>query len=262
MGRAWIQLMYFVEQKPRKSIHVAHLAYEIELAQPKTAEEKEWEKVQESLYGRKKPGQTVCRIPAAAPEEPDYKEAFRDLVRNHHGLQPLVSLLSKAENKQLLAAATGAIWKCSISMENVAIFQEHKALQILIGLLTDQPEEVLVNVVGALGQFAQIQANKAVICNGGGIRALINLLNGTNQALLVNVAKAVGACATEKKNVVTIDHLDGVRLVWSLLKNPNAEVQASAWAICPCIENAKLVSQAAASAGTSAEAELCQQGLT
>ncbi|XP_027861641.1 armadillo repeat-containing protein 4 isoform X1 [Xiphophorus couchianus] len=164
----------------------------------------------------------------------------RDLVRSHHGLQPLVSLLSKAENKQLLAAATGAIWKCSISMENVAIFQEYKALHMLIGLLTDQPEEVLVNVVGALGQFAQIQANKAAICNGGGIRALINLLNGTNQALLVNVAKAVGACATERDNVAIIDQLDGVRLVWSLLKNPNAEVQASAaWAICPCIENAK-----------------------
>jgi len=29
-------------------------------------------------------------------------------------------LLNQAENKQLLAATTGAIWKCSISMENVA----------------------------------------------------------------------------------------------------------------------------------------------
>ena len=37
-----------------------------------------------------------------------------------------------------------------------------------------------------------------------------------------------------------IDKLDGVRLLWSLLKNTNPEVQASAaWAICPCIENAK-----------------------
>lgn len=38
-----------------------------------------------------------------------------------------------------------------------------------------------------------------------------------------------------------IDRLDGVRLLWSLLKNQNPEVQASAaWAICPCIENAKV----------------------
>jgi hypothetical protein len=39
-----------------------------------------------------------------------------------------------------------------------------------------------------------------------------------------------------------IDRLDGVRLLWSLLKNQNPDVQASAaWAICPCIENAKVI---------------------
>ncbi|XP_071341790.1 outer dynein arm-docking complex subunit 2 [Trachinotus anak] len=164
----------------------------------------------------------------------------RDLVRKYKGLQPLVSLLGKADNKQLLAAATGAIWKCSISVENVAKFQEYKALEILVGLLTDQPEEVLVNVVGALGEFAQIPAGKAIIHKCGGIKPLVNLLAGTNQALLVNVTKAVGACATDKANMSIIDQLDGVRLVWSLLKNPSADVQSSAaWALCPCIENAK-----------------------
>ncbi|XP_031728280.1 armadillo repeat-containing protein 4 isoform X1 [Anarrhichthys ocellatus] len=164
----------------------------------------------------------------------------RDLVRTYSGLQPLVSLLSKADNKQLLAAATGAIWKCSISMENVAKFQEYKALETLVGLLTDQPEEVLVNVVGAVGEFAQIPANKATIRKCGGIKSLVNLLTGTNQALLVNVSKAVGACATDMDNMAIIDKLDGVRLVWSLLKNPSADVQSSAaWALCPCIKNAK-----------------------
>ncbi|KAF3703394.1 Armadillo repeat-containing protein 4 [Channa argus] len=164
----------------------------------------------------------------------------RDLVCKYKGLQPLVSLLGKVNNKQLLAAATGAIWKCSISMENVAKyywipkrvtrsavtlkgeaiwFQEYRALETLVGLLIDEPEEVLVNVVGALGEFAQISANKA---------------------LLVNVTKAVGACATDKENMVIIDQLDGVRLVWSLLKNSSADVQSSAaWALCPCIKNAK-----------------------
>lgn len=44
----------------------------------------------------------------------------RDLVRQFGGLKPLVILLKETENKQLLAATTGAIWKCSISMENVA----------------------------------------------------------------------------------------------------------------------------------------------
>ena len=43
----------------------------------------------------------------------------RDLVRKYGGLDPLVSLSFNVENKELLAAATGAIWKCSISRENV-----------------------------------------------------------------------------------------------------------------------------------------------
>uniref|UniRef100_A0A673C1M0 Armadillo repeat containing 4 n=1 Tax=Sphaeramia orbicularis TaxID=375764 RepID=A0A673C1M0_9TELE len=164
----------------------------------------------------------------------------RDLVREYKGLQLLVSLLSKADNKHLLAAATGAIWKCSISMENVAKFGEYNALEVLVNLLTDQPEEVLVNVVGAVGEFAQIPENKATIRRCGGIKPLVNLLTGTNQALLVNVTKAVGACATDMDNMVIIDQLDGVRLVWSLLKNPSADVQSSAaWALCPCINNAK-----------------------
>ena len=42
-------------------------------------------------------------------------------MRRYEGLQPLVRLLSEAENKHLLAATTGAIWKCSISIENVAL---------------------------------------------------------------------------------------------------------------------------------------------
>uniref|UniRef100_A0A8C8IVP3 Outer dynein arm docking complex subunit 2 n=1 Tax=Oncorhynchus tshawytscha TaxID=74940 RepID=A0A8C8IVP3_ONCTS len=132
----------------------------------------------------------------------------RDLVRQYEGLQSLVTLLSQADNKQLLAATTGAIWKCSISMENVAKFQEYKA---------------------------QKPANRATIRKCGGIQPLVNLLTG-NQALLVNVTKAVGACATEPENMAIIDRLDEVRLLWSILKNPNPDVQASgAWGSCPCI---------------------------
>nr|XP_020656758.1 armadillo repeat-containing protein 4 isoform X1 [Pogona vitticeps]XP_020656767.1 armadillo repeat-containing protein 4 isoform X1 [Pogona vitticeps]XP_020656775.1 armadillo repeat-containing protein 4 isoform X1 [Pogona vitticeps] len=164
----------------------------------------------------------------------------RDLVRQHGGLKPLATLLANSENKELLAAVTGAIWKCAISKENVTKFREYKAIEALVGLLTDQPEEVLVNVVGALGECCQEQANRSIIRRCGGIPPLVALLTGTNQALLVNVTKAVGACATEPENMMIIDRLDGVRLLWSLLKNPHPDVQASAaWAICPCIENAK-----------------------
>uniref|UniRef100_A0A669P2S0 Armadillo repeat containing 4 n=1 Tax=Phasianus colchicus TaxID=9054 RepID=A0A669P2S0_PHACC len=164
----------------------------------------------------------------------------RDLVRQHGGLQPLSVLLNNSENKKLLAAVTGAIWKCAISAENVSKFHEYKVTEALVGLLTDQPEEVLVNIVGALGECCQEPVNRSIIRKCGGIPPLVKLLTGTNQALLVNVTKAVGACATEPENMMIIDRLDGVRLLWSLLKNPNADVQANAaWAICPCIENAK-----------------------
>uniref|UniRef100_H2YZX2 Armadillo repeat containing 4 n=2 Tax=Ciona savignyi TaxID=51511 RepID=H2YZX2_CIOSA len=167
-------------------------------------------------------------------------KATRDLVRQYGGLDPLVALLPQSDNKELLAAATGAIWKCAISPQNVERFQELKAIEQLVGLLNDQPEDVLVNVVGALGECAQEPANRLIIRKAGGIPSLVHLLTGTNQALLVNVTKAVGACATEPENMSIIDKLDGVRLLWSLLKNQNPEVQASAaWAVCPCIENAR-----------------------
>ncbi|XP_055286155.1 outer dynein arm-docking complex subunit 2 isoform X3 [Moschus berezovskii] len=167
-------------------------------------------------------------------------EETRDLVRLHGGLKPLASLLNNTDNKERLAAVTGAIWKCSISKENVTKFREYRAIETLVGLLTDQPEEVLVNVVGALGECCQEHENRVVIRKCGGIQPLVNLLVGINQALLVNVTKAVGACAVEPESMMIIDRLDGVRLLWSLLKNPHPDVKASAaWALCPCIQNAK-----------------------
>jgi len=53
-------------------------------------------------------------------------------------------LITKTEDTSLLAAATGAIWKCAISQENVARFQELKAIELLVGLLNNQPEEVFI----------------------------------------------------------------------------------------------------------------------
>ncbi|NXD25842.1 ARMC4 protein, partial [Spelaeornis formosus] len=167
-------------------------------------------------------------------------EEIRDLVRKHDGLQPLSVLLANSENKQLLAAVTGAVWKCAISRENVLKFQDYKTVETLVSLLTHQPEEVLINVIGALGECCQEEENRGTIRRCGGIAPIVKLLTSTNQALLVNVNKAVGGCAMEPENMVVIDSLDGVRLLWSLLKNPNPDVQASAaWALCPCVENAK-----------------------
>lgn len=63
-------------------------------------------------------------------------------MRSYGGLDPLVALLANSDNKALLAAATGAIWKCAISEENVLRFQELKAIEQLVVLLNDQPEDV------------------------------------------------------------------------------------------------------------------------
>ncbi len=86
----------------------------------------------------------------------------------------------------------------------------------------------------------RVAEGRAAIRENNGITLLVNLLTGTNHALLVNVTAAVGGCAYDADCMAIIDRLDGVRLLWSLLKSPNPSVQASAaWAICPCIENAK-----------------------
>ncbi|NXX26749.1 ARMC4 protein, partial [Nicator chloris] len=128
-------------------------------------------------------------------------EEIRDLVRKHEGLQPLSVLLDNSENKQLLAAVTGAIWKCAISRENVLKFQEYKTIETLVTLLTDQPEEVLINVIGALGECCQEEENRGTIRRCGGIAPIVKLLTATNHALLVNVNKAVGGCAMEPENM-------------------------------------------------------------
>lgn len=39
-------------------------------------------------------------------------------MREYGGLDPLVSLLSKTSNKDLLCAVTGAVWKCSKNVQN------------------------------------------------------------------------------------------------------------------------------------------------
>ena len=77
-------------------------------------------------------------------------------MRQYGGLDPLVTLLNNTENKELLAAATGAIWKCAISPENVVRFQELKAIDMLVALLNNQPEEVGVAFGGETCQRVEL----------------------------------------------------------------------------------------------------------
>lgn len=191
----------------------------------------------ENLSSKNEELQTHCATAIFKCAEED---ETRQLVKQYDGLGHLVNLLDNPSNKELLVAATGAVWKCAQNLENVAALNKLNTIKKLIGLMENQPEDVLVNVVGALGACAQTVEGRTAIRESGGITPLVNLLTGTNQALLVNVTTAVGASALDADSMSVIDKLDGVRLLWSLLKSANHDVQASAaWAISPCIEHAK-----------------------
>jgi hypothetical protein len=159
----------------------------------------------ENLSSKNQELQTHCAsaIFKCAEEGKVYDELIldeaRNLVRQYNGLTPLVILLDNTSDKDLLAAATGAVWKCAQNLENVAAFTKLNTIKKLVALMENQPEDVLVNVVGALGACAKTPAGRQGIREAGGIVSLVNLLTGTNQALLVNVTTAVGACALDSK---------------------------------------------------------------
>lgn len=83
--------------------------------------------------------------------------------------------------------------------------------------------------------------NHETVLKAGGIPAIVNLLNYTNEDLLENVTKIVAQCAVHPECMQQIVENDGIRLLWSLLRSSSTKVQASAaWALVPCIQNAKV----------------------
>lgn len=107
-------------------------------------------------------------------------------------------------------------------------------------LLNDENDLVLTNVVGALAECLRFQNNREIFRMSGGLLLLIELLTGAYEPLLENVTKALAECAKDTESMNVMEEADAVRLIWSLLKNPSQRVQAyAAWALCPCIENAK-----------------------
>lgn len=106
--------------------------------------------------------------------------------------------------------------------------------------LNDESEEVLTNVLGALAECLKLQSNRVTFRTIGGLSQLVNHLRSTYEPLLENVTKALGDCAKDTESMHILEQLDAVRLIWSLLKNPCPRVTAhAAWALCPCIENAR-----------------------
>lgn len=130
------------------------------------------------------------------------------------------------EDKPLLAAVTGAIWKTAIAPENVERYDQLRTVEILVKLLEDVEEvsEVLSNVVGALEEMLKFQHNWATLRKAGGIPHLVNLLNYTYPPLLENVPMVLRKSAQDEDSMRIIEELDGVRLIWSLLKNDSPRV--------------------------------------
>ncbi|XP_057332910.1 armadillo repeat-containing protein gudu [Microplitis mediator] len=172
----------------------------------------------------------------------------RDMVRQSGGLDPLCRLIqseSIRSNKNLLAAVTGAIWKCAISPENVYRFNQNNLVASLVPLLEEnEDEQVLANVVGALAECCVDPANRHVLRINNGLPKLIRLLSGTYEPLLENLPLVIKECAEDEQCMDVINDpshsLDGVRLVWSLLKHPSNVIKRNACrALVPCIKYAK-----------------------
>lgn len=160
------------------------------------------------------------------------KAATRDMVRQAGGLDPLVAMARSPATKQdkaLLAAVTGAIWKTAISAENVERFDQLRTVEVLVKLLenVEEDEVVLSNVVGALGECLKLEHNRSSLRRANGIPHLVNLLNYTYPPLLQNVPMVLRECAEDADSMREIEQLDGVRLIWSLLKNDSPQVDGA-----------------------------------
>ena len=98
-------------------------------------------------------------------------------------------------------------------------------------LSTESKETAHVRYFSTLskGRNFTINSFDIVAVFGNKVERYLDIVAGVDAALRVSSCRI-------------IDKLDGVRLLWSLLKNQDPGVQASAaWAICPCIENAKVL---------------------
>lgn len=180
------------------------------------------------------------------------EDESRDLVRLHGGLELLVNLINdydNQDNKELMAAVTGAIWKCATNnAPNVDRFQELELMHTLIQLLRDnsdalddlqfnpQKMAVLTNVVGAMAECTVTQANIDIIKLEDGLNPLIKLINTNGPELLVNVSRALGECSQDRDALERMRRQDGVRLLWSLLKHPSEKVQ-----VCTAISFIKVL---------------------
>lgn len=99
----------------------------------------------------------------------------RDMIREAGGLELLIDAAkdtSNRANKPLMAAVTGALWKCANSDASVKKLDFLGAVPILVQLLDDENDGVLTNVAGALAECAKYPPNREKIRASGGIPML------------------------------------------------------------------------------------------
>lgn len=101
------------------------------------------------------------------------------MIREAGGLELLVEAAQDSTNrpnKPLLAAVTGALWKCANSDVSVKKLDSLGAVPILVRLLDDENDGVLTNVAGALAECAKYPPNRDKIRSAGGISMLSKYL--------------------------------------------------------------------------------------
>uniref|UniRef100_A0A3B4DSB3 Outer dynein arm docking complex subunit 2 n=1 Tax=Pygocentrus nattereri TaxID=42514 RepID=A0A3B4DSB3_PYGNA len=165
----------------------------------------------------------------------------KEAIRKAGGI-PLLARLLKSPQKNMLIPVVGTLQECASERSYRIAIQTEGMIEDLVKNLNCDNQELQMHCASAIFKCAEDKRTRDLVRQYEGLQPLVVLLNeADNKQLLAAVTGAIWKCSMSMENVVKIiDRLDGVRLLWSLLKNPNPDVQASAaWAICPCIENAK-----------------------
>ncbi|XP_021242225.1 armadillo repeat-containing protein 4 isoform X4 [Numida meleagris] len=165
----------------------------------------------------------------------------KEAIRKAGGI-PLLAKWLKSSDVDILTPVVGILQECASEPSYRLAIRTEGMIENLVKNLSSEQEELQMHCASAIFKCAEDKETRDLVRQHGGLQPLSVLLdNSENKRLLAAVTGAIWKCAISEENVSKIiDRLDGVRLLWSLLKNPNPDVQANAaWAICPCIENAK-----------------------
>ncbi|KAB0384161.1 hypothetical protein FD755_006078 [Muntiacus reevesi] len=197
------------------------------------------EPAQSSLYETR--DVEVARCGALALWSCSKSYANKEAIRKAGGI-PLLARLLKTSHEDMLIPVVGTLQECASEENYRAAIKAERIIENLVKNLNSENEQLQEHCAMAIYQCAEDEDTRDLVRLHGGLKPLASLLNNTdNKERLAAVTGAIWKCSISKENVTKIiDRLDGVRLLWSLLKNPHPDVKASAaWALCPCIQNAK-----------------------